>query len=428
MGNSSKTIKCKIDSPLRAEYAWTLGIFSSYAGMDISVVESDEDILIAENTSNGIAVSHFFRNTYQSGDYHFKSYFRKEPLHYTAGNKPDYLSTCFYLLSFLQEYVDYHPDQHGRFPYAESLQKYFNCIDQNLVVKYFDALISSVPLFSEHAAIQKKPSAFFLSHDIDSLYKGLGDHFNFLVKKGRIGVLLQMMFNHYVRTPDYMQLDKILKIESEYDVRSTFFWIVNHGRGNRKIENADYIISDAKVVHAMDAISQSRSVNGLHKSFSRDSYAAELRKGGRHISPVNRNHYLLAELPDTFDALERDGIQLDATMGFADAIGFRNNYGWPVRPFHLKEKRPYAYMEVPLTIMDSTLKYYLKQDSHAARKTIFDFLENNRTNALISLLWHNNYFFDRMDTGWLQLYKDLLQYIRENKMEALTPGDILIRY
>lgn len=58
---------------------------------------------------------------------------------------------------------------------------------------------------------------------------------------------LQLIFNHYLKTPDYLLLNKILDIENEYDVRSTFFWLVNSGKGTRRINNADYEIDAAPI-------------------------------------------------------------------------------------------------------------------------------------------------------------------------------------
>ncbi|HMZ90665.1 MAG TPA: hypothetical protein PLM90_14605, partial [Chitinophagales bacterium] len=100
-----RTITCRIESPLVSEYTWVMKVFAKYIGFNVQFVDGNEDMLIAEHGMGDIQVSHFFRMTYQSGDCHFKSYFRKELLHYTASNKPDYLSTCFYLLSYLQEYT-----------------------------------------------------------------------------------------------------------------------------------------------------------------------------------------------------------------------------------------------------------------------------------------------------------------------------------
>lgn len=418
-------IKFKIESELQKEYAWIISVFAKYIGFNCEFVIEGEDILVAEHGMGDMQVSHFFRNTYQSGDFHFKGYFRKEPLHTNASGKPDYLSTCFYLLSYLQEYIDYTPDKYDRFPYDISLQKHFNCIDQNLVAQYFDALYESTHKLKSLVKKQERPTLYFLTHDIDSVYGALGDNYGYLVKHGKIGALLQLIFNHYIKTPDYLLLNKILDIEDAFDVRSTFFWLVNSGKGTRRINNADYEIDAPSIKRMRSEIIAKGWENGLHKSAGKDNFTNELKKQGELGSPINRNHYLITELPNTFDDIENSGIKLDSSMGFPDVMGFRNNYGLPIKPFHLKEKRAYNFVEVPLNVMDTSLKYYQNCNSKQAGKKILDFLEKNKTNALLTILWHNNYFFDQADKGWLELYKTILQFIKENGGEVTTGKNII---
>jgi len=419
------TIKFKIESELQKEYAWTISVFAKYIGFNCAFVSEGEDILIAEHGIGDIQVSHFFRNTYQSGNFQFKGYFRKEPLHSNASGKADYLSTCFYLLSYLQEYIDYAPDKYERFPYDISLQKHFNCIEQNLVTQYFDVLYETTPKLKALVKKQERAIQYFLSHDIDSVYGALGDNYSYLLKHGSVGVLMQLIFNHYLRTPDYLLLNKILDIEDDYAVRSTFFWLVNSGKGTRRINNADYEIETPAVKKIRSEIISRGWENGLHKSAGKDTYVNELKKQGELGLAINRNHYLITELPNTFDDLESSGIKLDSSMGFPDVMGFRNSYGLPIKPFNIKEKREYNFVEVPLNVMDTTLKFYHNCNSKQAEKKILDFLEKNKTNALLTILWHNNYFFDFADKGWLELYKTILQFIKETGGEVTTAKKIM---
>lgn len=422
------TIRCKIESPLVAEYTWVLQVFGRYIGFTPVMVEDDPQILIAEHGMGDMQVSHFFRMTYQSGDRHFKSFFRKELLHYTAGNKPDYLSTCFYLLAYLQEYTDYIPDKYGRFPYANSVQSHFGCIEQNLVALYFTKLYASTPKLQSLVNKQTHPTRIFLSHDIDSGYGALAQNGKWLLKNGRIGALLQLIFNHYLRTPDHLMLDKIMDIEDAHDVRSVFFWLVRDGKGTRQIENADYRISDPKVAHIQHVIKHRGWVNGMHKSAGRSTFSSDLERISQVGEPINRNHYLLTELPGTFDDIESAGIRMDATMGFPEAPGFRNSYGLPIQPFHMLEKRSYRFLEVPLHVMDTTYRYYLNKSGAEAEKAIINLLESNPTDAVISILWHNNYFFDQADTSWLRAYKNILQYMRDKKMPSVMPDELMAQY
>lgn len=423
-----KSIKFRIESPLVAEYTWTLQVFGQFIGFNVEVVDEGQDIYIAEHGIGDIQVSHFFRNAYTTGDKQYQAFFRKEPLHYTAANKPDYLSTCFYLLSYLQEYADYFPDKFGRFLFQTSLQHKYGVHQQNLVATYFDALYQLTPKLQQLVAPLTHKSAFYLSHDIDSVYGGFGDNYKYLLKNFKVGALMQLLFNHYLKTPDYLLLDKIMDIEDTFDVKSTFFWLVNQGKGTRVIQNADYDYRDEKVQKTVSNINARGWDIGLHKSAGKDTFAKELEKLNTTGYAINRNHYLVTELPGTFNAIEEAGIVMDASMGFPDEPGFRNSYGLPIRPYNFKTQQSYSFVEVPLNVMDTSLKFYQKQDAKTAETTILNFLENNKANAVISVLWHNNYFFDYADPNWITTYKSILQFIKSNSFEVLTPGEIIKRY
>lgn len=424
-------IPFQIHSELSDEIAYTLTVFAQYIGFKCTFINPDADItdnvvVVAEHGACDIRLSHFFSKHYLHKNFEHNIYFKKEPLHYTASGQPDYLSSCFYLLAFIQEYAEYYPDKYNRFPFSESVQYAFQCAEKNLVAEYFDKLYNSVPKISRQLNKQSAACRIFFTHDIDTLYGALRENAKPLLRTKRIGKLLQLIMHHYFRTPDYMMLDKIMQIENTYDVKSTFFWLVNNNKRGFGILDPDYSITDSKVQMLLQSVMDGGNVNGLHKSYSKKGYAEEYFVLRNYARPVNRNHYLQTELPQTFNALEADGIQLDSSMGFAETPGFRNSYGLPVRPFNVKTRKPYAFTEVPLTIMDATLRHYKKYDPQEAEKYILQFLEKNKINCVHTILWHNNYFFDYAEPGWLQVYKSVLAWIHDNKIQSVLPDDLII--
>ena len=68
-----------------------------------------------------------------------------------------------------------------------------------------------------------------------------------------------------------------MDIEDEYDVRSTFFWLVNQGKGTRNINNADYNFKDNNVQRVVNEITSRGWTNGLHKSAGKDTFENELK-------------------------------------------------------------------------------------------------------------------------------------------------------
>ncbi|HEX8059455.1 MAG TPA: hypothetical protein VF473_00905, partial [Cyclobacteriaceae bacterium] len=209
-------------------------------------------------------------------EHHFKNdCFIRDPY-----GEPDYVATIFYMLNTLQEYGTSDVDEIGRFKYANSYQWKFGNIEDNLVDQYSKKIIGQTPSFK---------SRIFLSHDIDSVNGAVMQDSFFLLKKGNPFPIFKLVFNAALNRPDWLNMDKIMKIEDEHSLKSTFFWLVNKGVINRREVNADYNINDPKIRGAIRSLEAGGWENGLHKSISKETYREELSK--LPISTVaNRNH------------------------------------------------------------------------------------------------------------------------------------------
>lgn len=351
-----------------------------------------------------------------------KPVFDTEGFILTLNNQRDYFTTAFYLLNCLQEFDGKNLDSLGRFQYGGSYQQRFNAIRKNTVQFCFDQMALQFGLKPT-----KQKSRFFLTHDIDSVYGAiLEDGFNVL-KKGRFDLFIKMLFRLAIGRPDWLNMDKIMKLESEYDCRSVFYWIVNKGRINKREINADYSFSSKQIQDQLSLVECKGFENGLHKSISAMSFELELLKfNNRPIG--NRYHYLKFNLPIGFNSLEACGLKLDASLGFAEEFGFRNNYGLPFTPFNVHINKPYSFVEVPLHIMDRTFFQYKKTDVKETQNQILNFFEENKENCVLSILWHNTFFTDYKFKGYLNMYKSILGYIKENNFSTISQQEIIDQY
>jgi len=338
----------------------------------------------------------------------------------------DELLTAFYLINCLQEFNTAELDGIGRYKFENSYQKRFNKIEQNyatfLLEKYFKKYF---PMVLDNRVEEK--STFFLSHDIDSLYGAFLQDGKAALKKGRLDIITRLIVNAVILKPDWFNIDKILDVESEYDLRSTFFWIVNKGRVNKILTNADYDINSKKVQDTLVSIKGKGNYIGLHKSISGESFNQEIVKLNKHIV-LNRNHYLRFQLPQHFNDLEKSDIRIDCSLGFAEHYGFRNSLAIPFVPFNLNAAKPYSFLEIPLNIMDGTFQKYMKIPAEETSKKIIDFIEKNKVNSVISVLWHNHFFSSYRFKGYFEPYEDLLYYIKDKKYNTMSPGQLFNKY
>ncbi|HMJ67464.1 MAG TPA: hypothetical protein VK508_01135 [Cyclobacteriaceae bacterium] len=386
-------------------------------GIPVEFVADAADSQISAGSSTGFSfnVSESFYTEIGVKNFRHDQHLKKDCIIRNDNGDPDYLSTIFYMINSLQEYDDAETDEIGRFKYTNSYQHKFGNVEDNLVGQY------SQKIFGQS---QNTKSRIFLSHDIDSINGAVLQDSLFLLKKGNPLPVFKLVMNAALQRPDWLNMDKIMRIESEYSLKSTFFWLVNKGRLNKREVNSDYSINNPKVRALQNTIETIGWENGLHKSISSDSYKEELASLALPAI-ANRNHYLKFRLPDLYNDIEASGLQMDASLGFAEAVGFRNSFGLPFHPFNLKERKPHSFVEVPLTVMDGTLKQYRGVPLEETAPQIISFLEKNKTGCVISVLWHNTFFTEYKFGGYVKVYKQILEYIHANGLRSINPREIV---
>lgn len=335
------------------------------------------------------------------------------------------LVRIFYMVNSLNEYQtderDF--DELGRLKYNASYM-HVPGIERNMVLEMIRDSVQEESELRAMFKISDHPSYFFLSHDIDSVYGSLVQDGLWAIKNRKPDVLLQLFANVVTLRPDWMNFDLIMKTESEYDFKSTFYWLVNKGRIDKRQINSDYRINSGKIKGSINKIEQNGFENGLHKSISKDTFREELDKMPVKVGG-NRFHYLKFRLPEAYDEIEASGLKLDASLGFAEQYGFRNGYGYPFSPYNVKTALPYSFTEVPLNVMDGTFQRYMKVPVDKTAQIVIDFLEKNNRNALISLLWHNTFFSNYKHKGYLQEYRKILAYLYEAKFQNINQSGII---
>ena len=343
------------------------------------------------------------------------------------GGRIDWLLSAFYFLNSLQEYPQGGKlgslDEVGRFQYKLSYQAHFNSALENKVQFCFDQLLLEIPQLS---GFKKKirPTRVFLTHDIDSIYGAFREDRNYWLKRFNPFMAAKVVLNELLGNPGWFTIDRIMKIEDEYDLKSTFFWLVNQGKVNERELNADYDLHSPMVWNALERLNYRGWENGIHKSISTDSLQLEMEKA-KFQPAANRYHYLKFQLPGLYDSVEQAGLKLDASLGFAEQYGFRNSYALPFTPFNVKERRPYALVEAPLHIMDGTFQRYMNVSGVDAGKAMVDFFEAHAANAVISVLWHNSFCTDYKYGEFFKAYKTLLVYLYEKGIKSIGADEIV---
>jgi hypothetical protein len=152
---------------------------------------------------------------------------------------------------------------------------------------------------------------------------------------------------------------------------------------------------------------------GVHASFgSNDSeyqLGTEIQRLNQITSkPVtkNRQHFLALNLPYTYQALIRQNITDDYSMGYADIAGFRAGTARVFNWFDLTTNDTTSLRVHPFTYMDGTLHEYLKLSPAEAMKKIKTlYQEVCQNGGQFSYIWHNETIGDYAHwKGWKEVF------------------------
>ncbi len=410
-------------------YQMPLQAFAHQYHISFSYVQRKEeaDLTISSDENSDIQISPLFLQHLERADLHQLSVFDHEPLFYTEGGEPDYLSTCAYMLAFLQELdAEGHDADLQRFRFEKSFQARFNCIEQNLVLTYFQRLRETTPALSDVEPVTWT-SRIFVSHDIDQLYHNILPELKAAIRKVDLPTMFSLITQQFLKDQDKRLFDRILGINSRYDLYSTFFWMVENHRfqspTGKIYNNANYLLTQTHPLNSFNQLLASGQFLGIHKSLGSPGLGKEIAKLPE-LPIATRNHYLHGSIHDTILDAAQNHIQLECTAGFSEKMGFRNGYGAPYKPYHWGEKRILNTMVVPLHIMDATFMNAQKRGVEATEE-IIDFISNHKDQCILSLLWHNNYFSEIKYPEWLNAYKEVLHFCWENQIYSITPQEII---
>jgi peptidoglycan/xylan/chitin deacetylase (PgdA/CDA1 family) len=313
----------------------------------------------------------------------------------------DLVASAFYLLSGYEESVDPRRDAHGRFLAEQSFQGRAGLLAEPLVDDYA-ALLAR--LLGELAGVPVQPPswdghgfALVPSHDVDGVKpRGLGS-----------------------------VLDPILALEAEHGVRSTCFFLASE----EDPVKPRYVLEDKHARRALRVARKHECEIGLHGSYwcldrpgLLETERASLEAAAKEPRGF-RQHYL--RLPSgALARLERAGFRYDSSLGWPDALGFRNGTARPFRPFDLEARRELRLVEIPLVAMDRTLQKYLQLEAEAAWCALEPVLEAlRRAGGCGSVLWHPEFFDGERHPGFGALYARLLGWLRDHGGRALTGKD-----
>lgn len=335
----------------------------------------------------------------------------------------DILATVFFMLTRWEEIMNPIQDEHGRFPAFESVAYKQGFLDFPIVDLYALVLREWI----QKMAPAWKPAALRLkvniTHDIDwiSHFSG-GVHFmrmaagELITRRNPKEFLKQ--FDHLriqLISPQqdvfYKSIYDIAKLSEQHGFSSKFYFMAAR---RSRYQQGYSPFSELLKKCFVDLVQRGHKI-GLHPGYDTLNAPKELMYEKQRLEHAlgasvdeGRQHYLRFQAPFTWRHWEEAGFLYDSTMGFADFDGFRCGTCHPYHPFDIERDQEMKIQEIPLIVMDATLRLYRNLSPQQGRDRMIELASLCReVGGTFTLLWHNTSFHGEW-RQWHAAYQDVL--------------------
>jgi hypothetical protein len=312
----------------------------------------------------------------------------------------DPLASVFFVLTRMEEYTSEEKDAFGRFQGTSSVLFYYGWHEKAMCDRWAldfcryakDVLglkwrpklerIENIPTFDIDNAFAFQHKNFFRTQ-----LGTLKDHY--LKRQGRISdrkkVLAGEMKDPY-DTFDFMQ--SIAQMGQKINI----FWLLgDYGQYDKNLPHFHPV--QRALIQRMSEVTEI----GIHASFASNENEAQLGVEIERLRDItempitrNRQHFLMLNLPFTYQSMIRQGITDDYSMGYADIVGFRAGTARVFTWFDLHKNDSTSLRIHPFAYMDGTLNEYLKLTVEESKEKIDGlFKEVCHYGGQFSYIWHN---------------------------------------
>jgi peptidoglycan/xylan/chitin deacetylase (PgdA/CDA1 family) len=270
-----------------------------------------------------------------------------------------------------------------------------------------------------------KRFAVCLTHDVDRIKKT----YQYITKSknGNIRQIRQL----FTSGNPYWGFPIIMNLEDKFDVRSTFFFLQESKKINLlrpkdwALSIGKYRFDNKKVYEIIQILDRNGWEIGLHGSYESCKHEDLLREEKKELQQVLgaevtgiRQHYLQLEVPQTWKIQHEVGFLYDASFGFRDRIGFREERYLPFHPFDN------SFLEIPLALMDGALFSNYGNEDAVWGECLNLIKTTEKQGGLLTVLWHQRVFNEDEFPGWGNIYTKILKECRERGAYFGTCKDI----
>jgi hypothetical protein len=329
----------------------------------------------------------------------------------------DIFGGCFFCLSRCEEVLNSTRDAHGRFSAYNSHAYKFNYLEIPLADYYAELLLSAMRRVWPEIQLDRKVYKPQISHDVDSPSLYAFRSFQQVIRSS----IADLFFRRDLRSLKLglrARFHKGTHIDSE-DPHNTFEWIIDQveavglkstfyflaGQYDPEFDG-DYIIEDPLILKLVDSLLKRGHQIGLHPSYTTGLNKERMKIEHERLKEVlgklgmkeymfgARMHFLRWFVNETWEMFDSLNIAHDASLGYADHIGFRASTCHPFKAYSVSKRRVFDVEVRPLIVMEASVIDPVYMNMGTCEKA-FERVEALRrqcraVSGIFTLLWHNS--------------------------------------
>ncbi len=354
---------------------------------------------------------------------------RKKPVFFTTDKDVkipfDLFAATFYLISRYEEYLDFKPDEHGRFPAKESLAYKYEFLESP-IVNYWLKSFRKI-LLNEYPDFLLTPSHFRFTTTIDvdmafcykhkGVWRNLGGFTRELLRLDIKKIEKRYRVLTDQEEDPFDNFDYQADIHARFGTDSIYFILLaDHGKFDKNID-----FDNEAFLDLIQGLTQTGRV-GIHPSYASNKNLKKLSREIQRLEDItlnkvdcSRQHFLKLDIKATYQRLIQEGIREDHSMGYSDVPGFRAGTCTPFFFYDLSLEKKTALKVYPFAVMDVALNRFMKLSVPEAKKKVSQLLRRVRqVKGHFISVFHNESLSDFDNwKGWREVYEHLLREASE---------------
>ncbi|RXK59820.1 hypothetical protein ESA94_12250 [Lacibacter luteus] len=335
----------------------------------------------------------------------------------------DLFSSVFFLITRYEEYLEYEPDEYGRYAHWNSLAWKEGFLHQPVIDIWLTKFEEKLKAEFSSFTIPHSTFTFLPTYDIDiawsykhkGLLKTIGaalKHPSTIAKRLRVlsgkendpydsYAWLEQLHEQYALQPIYFFL--LAKRQSEYDKNTS---------PSKSALQQLIRTTVAKATIALHPSTQSTVNTTLLKQ------EKELLQWiSRKKIAATRNHYIQFHLPHSYQALIVNGFTDEYSMGYGTVNGFRASTSRSFLWYDLEKEETTALRVHPFAYMEANSFYELHQTPEEALAEMKQLCaEVQKVNGTFITIFHNHFLgTEPMFKGWKEMYEVFVEELQGTK-------------